>query len=1195
MKKVITKNLFAVFFSVKKSFKETVFTLVILSTFPLGASALSPGDQVSFKRDVLTLEEMLDEVSSQLKCDVFYSEDEFDGDRKVRLPRRQLSLDELLRVALPPKYSYTIKDGAIVISPVPGDTSRKVSGIVMDENGEAFPGVTVMLKGTSTGVTTGPDGRYTLLIPGSHPGTRLIFSFVGMETREVVVDREVIDVVMKLDVTKMEEVVITGYQVIDKKKLTSAVSTVKVKDVMIPGTMSIDQMLQGRVPDMLMMTNSGEVGVAPKIRIRGTSTLVGNREPLWVVDGIIVQDPVPIAPEELNDPDYINRIGNAIAGLNPRDIDRIDVLKDASATAIYGVKAANGVIVITTKKGQIGRPVVNYDFSTTYRRRPRYTDRNINLMNSKQRVEFSKDLVEKHHIYSSGVNLIGYEGLVANLYNGSINYDEFASEVTKLESMNTDWFDLLTEDVFSHQHTLSLSGGSEEIRYYSSIGYAIDNDVIKGNHYERYTAALNVDANVSPKIVASLNLNANIGKREYSEESVNPIDYIYNTSRTIPALDEQGRYVYYNRQYGYQQTFKYNILNELDHSYSHQDNSSVMLTANLRYKATDWLSMQAVFSYSTSNTEQENYLGEQTWYAASLRKSNYGELPQKGDEVENTMPYGGELRKDYTRNNSYTARLQMDISKYFGKEEQHNISANLGYEVNSSKYVGFNRTDRGYYADRGKQFSTINLDDFPYYKDWVQNNVPTISDNLTNMISGYISMSYSYKNYFTLNANTRIDGSNQFGSRSNEKLLPVWSVSGAYNISEHFDIDNKWVNNLALRLSYGYQGNMLNGQSPEMIIKKEPFDTHYNELTSSVSIYPNPDLRWERTSSFNAGLDFSLFNNAVQMNTSYYYKHTKDAFLTKKISSVNGRNEYVVNSGTINNQGFSIDATVSPISNENFRWTLSASYSKVFNEMNTKPEDEQYELEDFLTGNALTKGNAVSTFWSYKFIGLHPQNGGPVFDDMQDRKQELMGLSKYDTYTMVLTPSGQRDPKAQGSITSTFRYKSFRLNFILNYSFGSKIRLFGLYDDGLNFDPEKNVNYEMVNRWRNPGDENHTNIPNIINGSDPASQAYALHWSRGLTGIQMIAENAWTMYDNSDHRVVSGDYLKCSNMSLSYDVPVGKLEKYGISMLTATLSTTNLFDISSKKLKGQTPIQSGFSNTQLSERPTWSLSLSVSF
>lgn len=157
--------------------------------------------------------------------------------------------------------------------------------------------------------------------------------------------------------------------------------------------------------------------------------------------------------------------------------------------------------------------------------------------------------------------------------------------------------------------------------------------------------------------------------------------------------------------------------------------------------------------------------------------------------------------------------------------------------------------------DRGKQFTAIDLDDFPHYKSWLQNNLSNISDNLRNMISGYLSLSYSYKNYFTLNANTRIDGSNQFGSRSNEKLLPVWSISGSYNISEHSGINNKWVNNLALRLSYGYQGNMLSGQSPEMIIKKLPFDTHYNELVSNVSVYPNPDLRWERTGSFNVGLD----------------------------------------------------------------------------------------------------------------------------------------------------------------------------------------------------------------------------------------------------------------------------------------------------------------------------------------------------
>ena len=1130
----------------KKKYLKTAMAIVVvlLCILPLQASTLSPSDKLNFKSQQMTVEQVFDEISTQLKCDVFYNENQFDAQKMVHLPRLQMTLDETLQFILADKYSYTLEKNSIVIAARPSVTSKKITGTIKDEKGEPLPGVTILVKGTTTGSATDANGNYSLVVPKL--GVQLIFSFIGMETQEITVTKEVIDVVMKMDVNEMDEVVITGYQVIDKKKLTSAISSVKAKDVMIAGAMSIDQMLQGRVPDMMMMTNSGEVGVVPKIRIRGTSTLVGNREPLWVVDGIIVQDPVPIAPEELNDPDYINRIGNAIAGLNPRDIDRIDILKDASATAIYGVKAANGVIVITTKKGQVGRPVVSYDFSATYRRRPRYTDHNIHLMNSKQRVEFSKDLVEKHHVYSTDVNLIGYEGLVNNLYNGTITHDQFTSEVAKLENMNTDWFDLLTEDAFSHQHTVSISGGSEEIRYYSSIGYAIDNDVIKGNNNERYTAALNVDATISPKVTASLNLNANVGKREYSEESINPIDYAYTTSRAIPALDNQGRYIYYKRQYAYQQLYNYNILNELDNSYSQQDNSAITLTANLRYKATNWLSFQAIFSYSTSNTEQESYLGEQTWYAASLRKSEYGEISSKDPNVMNQMPYGGELKKAYTRNNSYTGRLQADISKYFGADDQHNITANLGYEVSSSKYAGFERTDRGYYNDRGKQFTAINLDDFTHYKSWLQNNLPSVSDNLTNMISGYLSVSYSYKNYFTLNANTRIDGSNQFGSRSNEKLLPVWSVSGSYNISEHTNMDNPWVSNLALRLSYGYQGNMLSGQSPEMILKKLPFNTHYNELESNVSIYPNPDLRWERTSSFNVGLDFALFKNAVQMNASYYYKHTKDAFLTKKISSVNGRGEYVINSGTIDNQGFSIDATVSPISNDNFRWTLSASYSKVYNEMNTLPGDNEYELDDFLTGNALTKGHAVGTFWSYKFIGLNPRNGGPVFDDMQDRKQELVGLNKYDTYTMVLTPSGQREPKVQGSLTNTLRYKSFRLNFILNYSLGSKIRLFGLYPEGLNFDPERNVNYEMVDRWRTPGDEKHTNIPNIINGSDAESRAYAQHWSLGLQdqNIQIIAENAWTMYDNSDHRVVSGNYLKCSNMSFTYDFPIEKLEKW---------------------------------------------------
>ena len=1070
-----------------------------------------------------------------------------------------------------------------------------VEGVVTDKNGP-LPGVTVMIKGSSYGVTTDVVGKFRIELPS--PNVTLVFSFIGMQTKEIPYKgQNNLKVVMEMISTEMDEVVITGYQVIDKKKLTSAVTSVKAEDIMIPGTMSIDQMLQGQIPDMILSTNSGEVGIAPKIRIRGTSTLIGNREPLWVVDGIIVQDPVPIAPEELNDPDYVNRIGNAIAGLNPKDIDRIDVLKDASATALYGVKAANGVIVITTKKGKIGRPEVNYDFSATFRRRPRYTSKHINLMNSQQRVDFSRDLVEKHHVYSEDVNLLGYEGLVDQLYNKTISHEQFVREVQKIETMNTDWFDLLMNDVFSHQHTVSISGGNEDIRYYSSIGYAIDNDVISDNKFERYTAALNLDASLGKQVQLGLRLNANLGNRKYNAQTINPVDYAYTASRAIPAYDEDGDYFYYKKKHGYQQLYDFNILNEVENGYQKQDNSAISMTVNMRYMIADWINLQGIFAYSLANTEQESFNGENTWYAACLRKSDFGQLAPKGQEGGSMMPFGGELGKDYTRNNSYTARLQIDINKYFGDDAQHNIAANIGYEVSSSKYKGYSRTERGYYAERGRQFTSVVLDDYPAYKSWVQSNLPVVSDNLTNMISAYFSVSYSYRNLFTLNANTRIDGSNKFGSRSNEKLLPVWSVSGSYNISEHAQMDNVWISNLALRLSYGYQGNMLSGQSPEMIIKKLPFNSHYNELEAKVNVYPNPNLRWERTSSFNSGLDFALFNNAVQLNVSYYYKHTKDAFLNKRISSVNGQKEYVINSGTINNQGWSIDATISPISNENFRWTFSTSFSKVYNSMETLPGADQYELSDFLSGNALTKGHAVGTFWSYRYIGLNPNNGGPVFNDMHDRKQELVGKSKYDTYTTVLVPSGEREPTAQGGINNTFRYKNFRLGVMLNYSLGSKVRLFALYNDGLNFDPEKNVNYEFINRWQRSGDEYHTDVPNIVNGSDPESLSYLKHWSLSEqdNGIQIIANNAWSMYDNSDFRVVTGNYLKCSNVSLSYDVPTEKLSKLGISMLTATVSTTNVFNISSKKLKNQTPLQSGFADVKLSERPTWSFSLSVSF
>ena len=655
--------------------------------------------------------------------------------------------------------------------------------------------------------------------------------------------------------------------------------------------------------------------------------------------------------------------------------------------------------------------------------------------------------------------------------------------------------------------------------------------------------------------------------------------------------DESGQYYYYRPT---TDDYNFNILNELDNSFSKQANAGFSCNLNLQYRVFDWLNLQGIFSYSMSNAEIEGYYADKTNYIANLRQSEYGEEAPTGEYTYSTCPYGGELTKNYNRNNSYTFRLQLGTNNTFGVERQHNIMSDWGFEASSTHAHGYTRTDRGYYDERGKQFASgIAVDNYPEYKKWLGNNHPSVADDLTNLLAAYVSVSYTYKDLFTLNANTRIDGSNKFGDRSNEKLLPIWSVSGSYNISNHVNVDPRWISNLVMRLSYGYQGNMLDGQSPVMILRKYPMDAHYNELISKVEVYPNPKLKWEKTSSFNAGLDFGLFNNALQVNTSFYYKLTKDAFLTKDISTVNGRTSYVINSGEIRNSGYSVDISLSPVSTDDFRWTLSTSISQVFNEMNTNPGDEEYDLSDFLTGSALTKGHAVGTFYSYKFIGLNPGDGGPMFDTMQERREELLGKSKYDVFTTVLTPSGQRDPKIQGSLNNTFRYKSFRLGLSLNYSLGAKVRLFSLYKDGIGFSSLYNVNKDFNKRWRQAGDERYTNIPNLVNANTPESNRYNQRVTVG-DGV-IVGENAWTMYDYGNQRVVSGNYIQCQNLSLSYDLPERWLRSGRLNSLSITASTTNVFTICSPKLKGQAPIQSGFAEVQLSDRPTFSLGINVSF
>ena len=1127
--------------------------------------------------------------------------------RSISGSYKDMDLDGILHNVINEQMglAYEIVDKSIVLSrqPATKTTGQRITGRVVDSNGEPLPGASVWLKDSpKTATATDMDGEFALY-SGGQTNVPIVVSYIGMKRKNVNWTGRRLKITLEDDENKLNDVVVTGYQVIDKRASTSAITSIKAEDILRPDAMSIDQMLEGRVPDLMYMSNSGESAAAPKIRIRGTSSIIGNREPLWVVDGIVVKDPVPISPDELNDPDYVNRLGNAISGLNPQDIERLDILKDASATAIYGTKAANGVIVITTKRGKEGSPQIRYTNNFTWKRRPRYTDKSVDVLNSKERIALSKELFADHFVYDSYNALVGFEYLMDEFYKGNINQSEFDRQLGWFETVNTDWFDLLTHDSFSQSHTLNISGGGSKSSYYASLGLTDDDDIVKGTTNKRYNAMINLDVNFARWLTAAFSLKGSVSDRSYYQSAVAPLQYAYRASRAIPAYESDGQYYYY-RQHEYQGGIgnKYSILNELENSGVDQKGNQVSFDANFRFKITDWLSANAIFSYTASNTAINSLWGEKTYYAAKLRGSDYGEDAPE----DSAMPLGGQLTHSTTDLRSWTARVQLDWNKYFN-DDIHNFSGGIGVEANSDNYQGYSNISRGYYPDRGMSFASgIDLTKFTNYATWLADNSPVLTNSKNNVLSAYITASYNWKRLIYVNANARIDGSNSFGDRANDKLLPIWSASASFDAAQlDFFKQFTWLDYFSIKGSYGFQGNMLSDQSPVMIIHKDSYNNYYGEYTSTVERNPNPDLRWEKTTSYNIGFEWGFFNRRLQLDASLYWKRTKDAFMSKTISTINGYESYIVNGGDIDNDGYSVGITVRPIDRRDWQWSVSTNFSRAINRIKSLPAGETYELNDFLNGNAIVKGQPVGTFYSYKFIGLSPVDGGPMFDDWFDHTEDLKGLSKYDTYTSVLTASGSREPIMSGNLSTMLRWKDLRLNANFVYSLGAKTRLFGMYGAGTESDgvyahagqikSENNLSRDYLDRWMKPGDEKHTNIPAIIGENHPSYFRYLNHWSSNMDEVQTIAGSYWDMYDYSDLRVVSSDYLRLSTLSLSYDLPSRILRPWGCKRLEVTATATNLFTLCDSKLKGQTPTQGGFTTVQLSDRPGFSFGLNVTF
>lgn len=1113
---------------------------------------------------------------------------------------------------------YILPTLAVMLLPAVAE-ARVVTGVVTDNDGAPIVGANVVLRSQRTvGTTTDAEGRYRLTVPDGVKLT-LEYSFVGMERSRKTLAAGKTNVEINVSLAygnKLGEAVVTnGYQTIDPRKNTAAITTVKMEDILMPGMTTIDQALDGKIPDLVVTANSGEAGATARLRVRGTSTLVGNREPLWVLDGFVLTDPVNVSTDQLNDPDYINYVGNAISGINPEDIEKIDVLKDAAATALYGTRASNGVIVVTTKKGRIGAPSIRYSNQTTINQRPRYTDRDIRLMNSQERVQFGKDLCDMHYVFPTYMPLVGYEGAFYRYQTGQSDYATFLSDVQHYETVNTDWFDLLTTNSVKLQNSLSVSGGNDATRYYASGGYTRENDVVRTQFVDRYTASVNLTTSFTKQLRANVRFNGNVQKKNHVPSEVGVLNYAYETTRALPATNPDGTYYTYQR-HGYgvgnsqksNRLYDYNILNEIDNSASTYNGNTMTTAADLTYNFGTIGSLTAAANYNRSATTQGTWFGEHTNYVAILKNGEADARPIEGQAGLCELPYGGVYNTTSTISESLTGRLQANYHQGFGADKRHHVSATLGYEASTTRVSGINDQTRGYFKERGMKYMTMTGEDlkaFPLYSDWVAAGHRTLTESKSNTISGYLTASYSYGNYATLGASGRFDASNKFGSRSNERFLPVWSVSGRWNIRETFfdkassSNARNTVSEWSLRLSYGKTGNMLDGETPNMLIRLGVLDTYYGENVSHVAAFPNPDLRWEQTDQFNTGMQIGLFNNRLNFSTDVWYKKTHDAFARINVSTINGMGSFQMNNGDIENKGFSFTLSGYPVRQKDWTFYLSTQYSWAANTVKTNTS-ESYNLDNFLNGTAIISGESIGVFYSYPFLGLDPNTGVPLFDDYQDRQHLLAGKSLEEVVKTVMVKSGNRDPYLTGSLYASLTYKQLSLRGNFNYRIGSKVRLFKLYTPVINgVSSDKNVRHEFVDRWRQPGDEQATVIPVLMSKDDPLYSQYSLHWSNTLSAnldkIPSFAQNVWTMYDLSDLRVVNGSFLRLSNLALSYNFKPTQLRRTGIKSLRLDLSMTNVFTLCSRKLQGQSPTQAGFAGINLSNRPAYTFGLNISF
>jgi len=1067
---------------------------------------------------------------------------------------------------------------------------RTVTGVVKDEAGTPLPGASVLVKGTSHGVATDFDGKYSIKVPND--SAVLVFSQLGSASVEKVVGTaKVINVVLKENVTELKGVVVTGYQEFDRSKFTGNAQTLKADNIKMDGVVDVGRMIEGRAAGVNVQNISGTFGTSPKITIRGGSSIFGDTKPLWVVDGAVQEEVVNLSFEQLASGDASTLVSSAISGINANDIESIEILKDASALSLYGARALNGAVIITTKSGKKNiKTQINYQLEQSVRMIPNYNQ--YDIMNSQESMGIYRELEQKGYFSLSSYTQARYGGAYNIMYRAIDTYDpatgRYGLENTeaariaflrKYEYANTDWFKTLFRPSLTQNHTVSLSGGGENATVYGSVGFFVDPGWTIADRVHRVTGNLKTTYNLSQNVKVGIltqgsirtqrapgtyNRSANTVSGGYDRDfDINPFSYALNTTRALRPYGDDGKYEYYSYNYA-----PMNILNELANNYMDLNVLEYKIQGDLEIKLAKGLKYNFLGSVRHVKSSNEHSMKENTNVVGAYRanrttviaKANpfLFEDPENPDRIPQiVLPNGGIYKLTENNLQSYYFRNALEYKGLF--KDVHDVKVFLGQE--------YRHTDRdnSFFNGYGYQFARggTAFTDYRIIQKAIQENTPYFGKSYTKErgIAFFLQGTYTYDNRYVFAGTLNYEGSNQLGRSRSARWLPTWNVSGRWNASnEKFLEDNNTISNLAFRLSYGLIAG-LGSASNALAIFKNQVANRYNlndrENTIYIAELQNSQLTWEKVYETNFGVELGLFKNRVNLSMDLYQKNSKDLIDYVRTSGIGGQLLKLANNAAMTTKGIELALDTKNIKTDDFSWNTGINFAYFNQEITSLTyRPNVYNLVREVGGNIV--GGARNTLYSFDFKGLNDK-GLPLFNLRNgSTKFEDIDFQQIDNILSFLKKEGAVEPNITAGLSNTFRYKNWELSTLITAQAGNKLRKPDQYS--IDYNDLSVFPKEMRNRWIQPGDEHITNIPGIADKRTVNEIGY-----RTLRRV-------YNAYNYSTERVVDGSFVRMKNISLSYTFPKEVLEQLKVNNLTLRLQAANPFLIySDKNLNGQDP------------------------